>query len=185
MNENEDEVFLQRVENFKRDRRLKVQEKAKELCSLSLSYDQLLQLAAEQQVRREELQGTIDDLISKNQQLGKLALESSALFKSTTKELAELNDRHVELSFAQGVNTQKRSLAKSGAEAKLDNDPKQQEKEFVRECWNEWQKNPERYEGKTAFARDMLTKCDALKNQNVIVRWCGAWEKKNSTQLAE
>ena len=76
-------------------------------------------------------------------------------------------------------------MARRGAKTKLKNDPKQAEKALVRECWDDWQKKPDSYKGKTAFAKDMLSKYETLENQNVIVRWCGVWEKENSTQLAE
>lgn len=67
-------------------------------------------------------------------------------------------------------------LASLGAYAKLAMDPKQKEKLLVRDCWDEWQKQPERYKGKAAFARDMLDKFESLKSQPVIERWCREWD---------
>jgi len=49
----------------------------------------------------------------------------------------------------------------------------------VRQCWDEWQKQPDRYSGKAAFARDMLDKFENLKSQPVIEGWCRAWERKS------
>lgn len=68
-------------------------------------------------------------------------------------------------------------LGRKGALALHENDPRQREKTFVKECWNAWQAHPENYPGKAAFARDMLSKCESLKSQTVIERWCRAWEK--------
>ena len=56
--------------------------------------------------------------------------------------------------------------------------PKQKDKGLVRECWDDWQKLPDRYAGKAEFARDMLDKFESLKSQPVIEGWCRAWERK-------
>ena len=78
-----------------------------------------------------------------------------------------------------------RRQAQSGAAAKIAIDPKQIEKAMVRECWDEWQKQPDRYQGKAEFARDMLTKFENLKSQPVIANWCRTWDKENATQPAQ
>jgi hypothetical protein len=56
--------------------------------------------------------------------------------------------------------------------------PKQRDKVLVRECWDDWQKLPDRYAGKAEFARDMLDKFETLKSQPVIEGWCRAWERE-------
>jgi hypothetical protein len=56
-------------------------------------------------------------------------------------------------------------------------DPKQVEKKFVFECWEEWQRKPENYSGQAAFARDMLNKCKELTSQKKIEDWCRDWKK--------
>ena len=66
---------------------------------------------------------------------------------------------------------------KKAIAARLSTDPKQTEKEQVKECWKAWRLEPDRYEGKAAFARDMLTKFEKLKSVPVIERWCRAWER--------
>ena len=82
----------------------------------------------------------------------------------------------------------KSEQAKKNAHKMLATDPKQAAKLLVYRSWLAWQddkaKQLETYEGKSAFAKDMLYKHEALDSQTVIVRWCGAWEKENSTQLA-
>lgn len=57
-------------------------------------------------------------------------------------------------------------------------DPKQADKALVRECWDDWQKQSDRYEGKAAFARDMRDKFPNLKSQPVIEGWCRKWERE-------
>jgi hypothetical protein len=53
-----------------------------------------------------------------------------------------------------------------------------QAKVQVKECWEKWQQEKSRYDGKAAFARDMLDKFpDDLKSQQVIEGWARAWEK--------
>ncbi len=70
------------------------------------------------------------------------------------------------------------TLAYQGAMERIKRDPKQKEKEFVKSCWEDWQKTPSNYEGKAAFARDMLSKCEQLKSQKKIEDWCRKWEKE-------
>jgi len=77
------------------------------------------------------------------------------------------------------------SVAMLGAYAKLAMDPKQKDKLQVRDCWDEWKKQPDRYKGKAAFARDMLGKYESLKSQPVVERWCREWESAAVTQLAQ
>ena len=62
---------------------------------------------------------------------------------------------------------------------KLGKDPKQVEKLFVLDCWKKWQQFPLTYTSKTAFANDMLDKCEHLESQKVITDWCREWEKEH------
>ncbi len=77
-----------------------------------------------------------------------------------------------------GSSLQKKSQARSGAKAKLAKDPKQAAKSLVKECWDKWQQKPISYKGKSAFAKDMMTKYEVLDSQVVITRWCSEWERK-------
>lgn len=72
------------------------------------------------------------------------------------------------------------NFAKMGALVRLRNDPKQAAKQEVRACWDLWQKEPSRYKGKAAFAKDMLNKYEDLESQPVIARWCKEWESEPS-----
>lgn len=74
----------------------------------------------------------------------------------------------------------KKSIAQNAAKRRLENDPKQLAKQQVRECWESWQSDPDRYNGKAAFARDMLSKYEELKSQPVIEGWCREWESSVS-----
>lgn len=73
------------------------------------------------------------------------------------------------------INSVRTSLARSAVAAKLKNDPKQREKAFIRECWNEWKNDLERYGSQAAFARDMLSKCEHILSQKTIEDWCRDW----------
>ncbi|WP_284337669.1 hypothetical protein [Comamonas sp. NoAH] len=70
----------------------------------------------------------------------------------------------------------RRRDAQAGASEKLAKDPKQSAKQQVRECWDIWKSNPERYKSKSAFARDMLGKYEQLESSEVIQRWCREWD---------
>lgn len=97
---------------------------------------------------------------------------------------------HAEMSLRLSVKTTHRgitlkeargTLAQIGAQAKLACDPRQVAKQFVKQCWQTWQEEPERYKSKAAFARDMLLQdqCKSLKSQVKITDWCRAWERSH------
>lgn len=76
----------------------------------------------------------------------------------------------------------RKEMSLRGIKAKLANDPKQTAKKYVKDCWLVWQEEPERYKGKTDFARKMLKQeqCNSLKSQVKITNWCREWEKSHS-----
>lgn len=45
------------------------------------------------------------------------------------------------------------------------------DKSLVRECWTEWQINPDRYPTKAAFDRDMLGKVESVTSIKTISAW--------------
>lgn len=63
----------------------------------------------------------------------------------------------------------------------LQNSPKQSEKLFIQDCWQEWQSHPLRYKDKSAFATDMLEKSEHLTSLKKITDWCREWEKESSS----
>ncbi len=66
-------------------------------------------------------------------------------------------------------------IGRIAAIAKYAADPKQKDKKIVKECWDVWKNNPDRYKSKAAFARDMREKFPTLESQIVIERWCREW----------
>jgi hypothetical protein len=92
-------------------------------------------------------------------------------------DLAQEYERTVAGSASNGIRFALRTIGQSGGKAKHAKDPKQVEKKFVRECWNEWQRDPAKYKTKAAFSRDMLEKCTHLVSQKQIEDWCRDWEK--------
>lgn len=78
------------------------------------------------------------------------------------------------------------AFAQVGARKRLETDPTQLAKIQVRECWEDWQKHPNRYKSKARFARDMQDKWpQELSNVEVITRWCRAWEKERAIEQAK
>lgn len=58
-------------------------------------------------------------------------------------------------------------------------DPRQEAKQFVKECWEAWRKNPGQYESAAEFARDMLDKFPGtLTSEPVICRWVRGWDRE-------
>lgn len=68
-------------------------------------------------------------------------------------------------------------LAKSAVLSRYKDDPKQQEKRFVRDCYQKWRDNGGPYRSKAEFARDMLQKCSHLTSQKKIEDWVRQWDK--------
>ncbi|HEY3327463.1 MAG TPA: hypothetical protein VGK14_09865 [Novimethylophilus sp.] len=95
-------------------------------------------------------------------------------------ELRRAEDTNLVMkALLEGIEHQKKHQARTGALAKIASDPKQAEKKLVKECWQEWRRDPGRYKGKAAFARDMLDKFEHLTSQKRIEDWCREWEKTN------
>ena len=76
-------------------------------------------------------------------------------------------------------------MARLGAKTKKDNDPKQHEKQLVKERWETYQQKPDQYNGQADFARKMIEKASLnkdgepiLKSTAVIERWCREWKKE-------
>ncbi|AOJ63372.1 hypothetical protein WJ32_13495 [Burkholderia ubonensis] len=75
------------------------------------------------------------------------------------------------------IESQKQS---ERARARYAVDDKQREKRFVKECWQDWRKNPALYKSKAQFTRDMLEKCEFLESSANIEKWCRQWEKEET-----
>lgn len=73
-------------------------------------------------------------------------------------------------------NEFQRIKAQKGSRARLAKSPKQDAKKIVRACWDKWQLNPELFQGKAAFARDIIEKELEVRSTRVIERWCKEWE---------
>lgn len=71
----------------------------------------------------------------------------------------------------------RKRLAYEGAVARHQKDPKQAEKVFIFDCYQEWRCNPGKYKSKADFARDMLDKCQHLTSQKKIEDWVRLWNR--------
>lgn len=122
-------------------------------------------------------------------ELGAIRARTDAAQKFTLvlfeRSLEHLNNAYSELNvMANRLTEAPRKMARSGAIAMLAIDPKQKDKAIVRRCWDAWQKNPDDYERKADFARDMREQFPKLKSQPVIERWCREWERETKTSLS-
>lgn len=86
-----------------------------------------------------------------------------------------VNDDPIAAETVQALRTRQ---ASQGGRARAQRDPRAQEKRWVRECWEEWQRTPTRYASKAAFARDMVDSVEALTSVRVIEAWCRDWERQ-------
>jgi hypothetical protein len=64
------------------------------------------------------------------------------------------------------------------AQGRIAKDPRSAAKVQARAYWERWVDDGSLYAGKAEFARDMLDKLPALKNQAVIEGWCRGWERE-------
>ncbi|MFM0394245.1 hypothetical protein [Paraburkholderia phytofirmans] len=72
----------------------------------------------------------------------------------------------------QGID---RNPAGKGGKARAQNDPKQGEKRFVYDCWQDWKAGRRQYKSNAAFAVDMLDKCEHVQSVKSIETWCTRW----------
>lgn len=166
---------------------------------LSYSADDIYRLAAEQRLDLNSLyeqKGQIELLEQRLENLEvKVYDEDLEVFKiSGDGSLIFLDDDFIQVedticrvaqlisvSANQGKITHSKWKAQQGAKARLNNDPRQKEKEFIKDCWIDWQADKSKYKSKAAFSRDMLKKVENLTSQKKIEDWCREWEKEYTT----
>lgn len=51
---------------------------------------------------------------------------------------------------------------------------------FVKSCWDEWQKNKTKYKNATKFCADMLDKCVHLTSHKNLMDHCSTWKMEHS-----
>ncbi|WP_029149178.1 hypothetical protein [Methylophilus sp. 5] len=103
------------------------------------------------------------------------------------------NAQEVELIDAKKKVSKAQSDHSKGGLNKTKNDPKQKEKQVVKECWQRWQESKVasppygHYRNNTKFAQDMIDKfrpdnpedeVNHLSSVAVITGWCRQWEKE-------
>lgn len=71
------------------------------------------------------------------------------------------------------------------ANARHKDSPQRLARMFVRECWDEWQKNPSKYQTQSEFALDMLSKVavndrgePAVSYDTIVKKWIPAWKRE-------
>ncbi|MDO9313355.1 MAG: hypothetical protein Q7T97_02270 [Burkholderiaceae bacterium] len=70
--------------------------------------------------------------------------------------------------------------ASNRAKVRHAKDPRRLARDFVYQCWLDWQAKPSQYPSAAAFARSMLDKePDTLKSEVVISRWVRGWAKES------
>lgn len=152
-----------------------VDELVEDLRSKNLTYDQLLRLAATLRIEVDHVSFVQGDIIEARNRVEE---ERERVILQLNRE----KKYHARQQINEGKKQQKTAQARSGAEAKLANDPKQAAKQYVQSCWQVWQEEPDRYGGKADFARSMLKlkQCESLTSQKKIEDWCREWEKETS-----
>jgi hypothetical protein len=116
----------------------------------------------------------VESALRAREALQKARDSTRILAKALGAETKETSDRDAV------VVAVRSDLARLGALAKLEKDPKQKAKQEVRAAWSEWQRRPHMYASKSAFANELLKRQSALTNQRVIVDWCGIWERERN-----
>lgn len=171
-------------EAFLRERKCNEQKNIELLKALNMSYGDLLVFAARLMCTESflfEVNEELNALLRQHEMvLDVFADRGRKIAEGTRAALLELvaeANNSTARALIKGIELQKSNQGKKGARAKIERDPKQSEKNLVYECWQKWQKNPDSYRGKAAFARDMLEKCEHLTSQKKIEDWCREWEK--------
>lgn len=78
---------------------------------------------------------------------------------------------------------ERREFSRKGGAAKHANSPYAKAKEFVRECWLDWELHPDNYPSLAAFARDMMEKLpNTVLNPVTFERWVRGWRLDTQSQ---
>jgi hypothetical protein len=82
------------------------------------------------------------------------------------------------------LQQERSDFAMRGAIERHRRDPKQEHKQFIKQCWEEWQSKPTLYRTQSIFATDMLTKVPSDKDGNPVIshdtivkKWIPEWSK--------
>ncbi len=95
-----------------------------------------------------------------------------------------------EMGGHENLSKLKSSYAKLGLVKNQIRKTKQEEKLFVKECWQNWQNNPKQYKNKTVFATAMIDKFRPedpddenkhLSSVKKITEWCTTWEREKTS----
>lgn len=112
-------------------------------------------------------------------------LKASILNNSESKKLSSGFRSMVEAKLLDVASDAISTKQREAARARVENDERQKDKQFVFQCWIAWQQNPSRYRSKSAFARDMIEKAEKLVSEKVITDWCRGWEKLEPSRISE
>lgn len=92
-------------------------------------------------------------------------------------DIQKIKESSIE-NYIEELRVKKSERAAEYAKIRHQEDPKQAEKTFIFDCWNDWKAGKSVYKNQTAFAKDMLTKVEHLESQKVIETWCTEWNKR-------
>ncbi|MBX9901805.1 MAG: hypothetical protein K2Y28_13570 [Burkholderiaceae bacterium] len=117
-----------------------------------------------------------------------MCLENDAISAAIAAANAYANFQSIN-SGNEGLQKARATLAKHAALRRHATDPllieKQIAKVFIRECWEEWQKKPDRYETQSKFAIDVTQKIKTNENgdpiisfDTIIKKWIPLWSKE-------
>lgn len=67
--------------------------------------------------------------------------------------------------------------ARTGAIAKLANDPVQAAKPAAHKLWMDWQSGRTKHRSGAAFCRFVVEECPAITDPRTVERWCQEWRK--------
>jgi hypothetical protein len=110
-----------------------------------------------------------------------LCLDGGAVSAALGAANSYANFRAIE-SGSESLQRARSSIGFQNAMRRLEQDPKQKAKAFVKDCWKSWQNNPGLYKSQTAFATAMLTKVETDENGDAIIshgtithKWIPLW----------
>lgn len=159
---------IKREEDFN----LRVAKVKAELSKSNLTKAQLLEIAAENSVLALDATMTLSKFMI-------ATIEGSPLAQRNVRlEIDDIKSKII--PFIEELATIKFSGWKAAGPSKggkTKNKGKSEDKKFVYDRWCEWQKSPQLYRDKTAFAKMVLKKCNDLDSVAVIAyKFCPKWE---------
>lgn len=145
-----------------------------------LSYGDLVLLLAIEKVSTDILKWALE---GKDEQIADLEAwqrEAVAHDKEAAEKLEHLKQLY-DRALVLEIRGSRIAMAKKGAQARLEKDPKQIAKANAKELWRKWQDGMVIFKSGAAFGRHIVSTMPDIESPTVVERWVTAWRRERKS----